>query len=116
MKKSTKAALYSALLFPGVGLLLLKQYKRAAIFILPAALITFYILREAMNIAHILADKITSGILPMDIAIITAEVTRMEQQLKVQLSDAIWLLIICWALSIFSSYFVGKKLETKTEV
>lgn len=111
MKKSTKAALYSALLFPGAGLFWLKQYKRAAIFMLPALVITIYILREAMKISHTLSEKITNGSLPIDIGLISLEVSRLQQQLKLQLNDAILLLMVCWALSILSSYFVGKKLQ-----
>ena len=112
MKKSTKAALFSALIFPGAGLLWLKLYLRAAIFMIPAVGISYYIFREAMKIAHTLSDKITTGLIPLDASRLLTEVHIMTEQLKVNLSDATWLFIICWVLSISSSYFAGKKLES----
>lgn len=112
MKKSTKAALFSTLIFPGAGLLWLKLYLRAAIFMVPALAISYYIFKEAMKIAQTLADKITAGLIPLDVTRLLTEVNMMTAQLKLNLNDAIWLFIICWALSISSSYFAGKKLES----
>jgi hypothetical protein len=113
MKKSTKAALFSTLIFPGAGLLWLKQYTRAAIFMIPALAISYYILHKAMDIAQTLAQKVKAGSIPPDLSRLLVEVHTMTQQLLVDLDDAMWLFILCWTLSILSSYFAGKKLEAE---
>ena len=114
MQKSVQAALYSALIFPGAGLLWLKRYWQAALFGLPSLAITLYVLRETMASAYQLRDKISDGSLPMDIMTIALEAVRVSEQLTARLEGAIWLLIICWALSIAASYQAGRRLEQRT--
>jgi hypothetical protein len=114
MQKSVQAALYSALIFPGAGLYWLKRYWQGALFILPALAISTYVLRETLNSAYLLGDKVSAGAVPLDIMTIAFEVQRMLEQLTASLDSALWLLIICWALSIGASYLAGRKLEQAT--
>jgi hypothetical protein len=109
MKKSSKAALYSALIFPGAGLWWLKQYWQAALFIVPALAITAYVLRETLATAYQLNDKIANGSLALDIGALTREIEHSVQQLTLSLSNAIWLFIICWAVSVAASYLAGNQ-------
>ena len=108
MQKSVQAALYSALIFPGAGLYWLKRYWQAALFILPALAITAYVLRETLLSADQLRDKISTGAVPLDVMTLMLEVERTSQQLMTSLSSAIWLLVICWLLSIAASYLAGR--------
>jgi hypothetical protein len=108
MQKSVQAALYSALIFPGAGLYWLKRYWQAAGFILPALAITVYVLREAMLSAYQLRDKISTDAVPLDVMTIAFEAQRTVEQLTANLDSAIWLLIICWLLSIGASYLAGR--------
>jgi hypothetical protein len=111
MKKATKAALLSALVFPGVGLLWLKCYGRAAIFIAPAIAAVFYILSETKRIANILSAKIVDGSIPPDLSVILSEVTKMTHDPLLHLSEATWLFIASLILSAITSYSVGKKMD-----
>ena len=43
MKKSTKALLLSAFVFPGLGQIALKRYKRGLLFVIPVLVSTIYI-------------------------------------------------------------------------
>lgn len=109
MKKSTKAALYSIVIFPGAGLWWLKRYGLAASFILPALAICVYVLRETMATAYLLSDQIAEGALPLELMALSRAVEQSVQQLTLQLSNAIWLFILCWVLSVVASYVLGKQ-------
>jgi hypothetical protein len=111
MQKSTKAALLSAFVFPGAGLLWLKKYGYAAIFIVPAIAVIFYILSETKKIADTLSAKIADGSIPFDTSIILSEMTKMTHDPALHLSEAMWLFIASLILSAIASYAVGKKME-----
>ena len=68
MKASTKAALISALIFPGLGHLALQPPRaaRGLAFLLPAAAAVFYLLRTVLQLAGRLLDELNSGALPFD--------------------------------------------------
>jgi hypothetical protein len=116
MKKSTKAALYSALVFPGAGLLLLKHYWRAAIFMLPAALLLGYITHCLMFIADAITQQILSNRLTLDILNLAQNIPTLETLVQSIISEqhfhlelARTLLFFCWGFSIASSFFAGKR-------
>ena len=111
MKKSIKAALYSTLIFPGAGLWWLKRYWLAASFILPALAISAYVLRETLATAYLLSDQIVEGSLPLEVMALTRAVEHSVQQLTANLSEAIWLFILCWGLSVAVSYLAGDQLD-----
>jgi hypothetical protein len=112
MQKSTKAALLSAFVFPGAGLLWLKKYGQAAIFIIPAIAVVFYILSETKRIANVLSAKIADGSIPPDISVILSEITKLTHDPALRFSEAIWLFIVCLVVSAVMSYSVGKKMES----
>lgn len=109
MQKSVQAALYSALIFPGAGLYWLKRYWQAALFILPALAISIYVLRETLAIGYLLSEQIADGSLPLEVLPLTRAIAQSVQQLTLSLSAAIWLFILCWALSIALSYVAGNQ-------
>jgi hypothetical protein len=112
MQKSTKAALLSAFVFPGAGLLWLKKYGHAAIFIIPAIAVIFYILSETKKIANALSTRIVDGSIPYDISVILSEITKMTHNPALHLSEAMWLFIACLVVSAVMSYSVGKKMDS----
>lgn len=110
MKKATRAALLSSLVFPGLGLIYLRHYVRGSIFAVPAALVLFLFF-------HFLQQQA---------ALISAELTQHPEQLDImqiaqQLHSAIynssiwqegrWVLLASWILSIPSSYTLGQKID-----
>jgi hypothetical protein len=115
MKMSSKAALYSALIFPGAGLCWLKQYWQAALFILPSLAICAYVVRATLATAQLLRDKIADGSLALDISTLSLAVERSIEQLTSSLNNLIWLLILCWAASIVCSYLAGERLDRPTK-
>ncbi len=120
MKKANKAALYSALIFPGAGLLWLKNYKRAAIFVIPSLWALWYLFATlysaiAPTYLQMLSDAREGLIDISDFGSLYAQLhheiyqniaTRQET-----LNTAITILIAAWFFSIVSSFLVGRKMD-----
>jgi len=122
MKKAQKAALYSGLVFPGLGLLWLKSYGRAALFIIPTFIALWYLCSTLYNsIAPVYTKMLRDaqeGILVVDPSNMNGLYTMLYQQIQQsidahhdQLFMAKAIVIAAWICSIISSYFVGKKLD-----
>ncbi|UGQ48903.1 hypothetical protein [Massilia endophytica] len=103
MKPSTRAALFSALLFPGLGqLLVLKRTLRACLFLLPAAAAFLWLLRSALQTAESIAGQIASGALPLDIQIISERIAAAGgDALAPQIAGAV--LLAAWIGSILDA-------------
>lgn len=120
MGKAAKAALFSALIFPGAGLWWLKHYWRACIFIIPTGLILLHMFRLLWQlmapIQRKLMDQVEMGLInPLDIGglylRLYKEIFVALEAHQAQLEFAKYTLIICWLCSIVSSYSLGKKIE-----
>ncbi len=118
--KATKAALFSALIFPGAGLWWLKHYARACIFIIPTCISLWYIgtkLYEGVApVYKNLQRQVAEGLInATDIVHIysklSVEIHRSLAAQQSQLGTVEVILVACWLCSIVSSYFAGKKLD-----
>ena len=118
--KATKAALFSAFIFPGAGLWWLKQYLRACIFIIPCCASLWYIASKLyQGVAPVytnLQRQAEEGLINVtDISGIYSKLsTEIHNSLAAQQSQlgaAEMILVACWLCSIVSSYFVGKKMD-----
>jgi hypothetical protein len=125
MKKANKAALYSALVFPGLGLLWLKSYKRAFLFIIPTTVMLWYLCSTLYNaIAPVYAKMLhdaEEGLLVIDPSNLNGLYITLYQEVQqsitahqTQLFIAKTILIVVWICSIVASYFVGKKLDVES--
>lgn len=104
MKNSTKAALLSALLFPGLGqALVLKRPKRALCFIVPALLAMLWLLRAAHTAASQVVDQITAGTLPLDPVLIQQQIEATNTGPGGNLAAAV--LLVAWLASILDALF-----------
>lgn len=118
MKKSTKAALLSGLVFPGVGHLYLKRWLVGIVLAGIAAVATYYIGSVVMDTASVIAEKIGSGTVPPDIDTITALVAQQSSgtEQATNLAELVWL--GCWVIGIAGSYWDGRaddKLENAVQ-
>lgn len=109
MKKSLKAGLFSAFVFPGAGHLYLKKYIQAALLILVSVACVGVLLSVAMEKAQQISDKILAGEIPLDLARITAEISSQVGAGGTQNADiATYVLLICWLVGIIDSYRLGR--------
>jgi hypothetical protein len=67
MTKSTKAALLSGLIFPGIGHIVLKQYLRGSILALVTLLAVSAMVKVAFQRAQTIVDRVVSGEIPLEI-------------------------------------------------
>ena len=111
MDKATKAALFSAILFPGWGQIYLKHYKRGLVFILP-------ILGGTVMLAWTI---ISAGAAIIKAVPFKKEAFRISDVLSVTIRAfqsidltffllMIALLLFLWLISIADAYQLGKKL------
>ena len=104
MKKATKAALISALIFPGAGQIFLKKYL-TGFSLLGTALVCLYILiTNVVNTALQMVEKIQSGQVQGDLATITALVSKQTGDDVQQLNIVTLVLAAIWLISIIHAY------------
>jgi hypothetical protein len=109
MNKPIKAALLSALVFPGVGHFYLKKHMAGTILagasIVVLCFVTFKIVARALQITEI----ITRGDVDLDITSITELMSKQPTGTGAQFfSFASAVLIILWLIGIVDSYRVGR--------
>lgn len=109
MSKSIKAALLSALVFPGVGQLYLKRYAMATALLCVSFAALYVLLSQSIAIAIKLTDKIQmSGITP-NAAAISELMSQSPAALGSQQIDiATFVLTFCWVAGIVHGYRAGR--------
>ncbi len=117
MTKSTKAALLSALVFPGVGHFFLKKYISATVLAGAAVGGIYYLLMIMVERAVQITAKIQTGEIPLNVAGITELVSKQSTGAEAQLQNiATAIFIICWLIGIVDSYRVGRAQDKDIEV
>lgn len=108
MKKSSRAALLSGLLFPGIGHISLKQYPRGVILVLGALGALSVIVNSAFHRALAIVDRINSGDVPVDAAAISEMVSNSAGGAGDLMENiAVIVLVACWLFGIIDSYRIG---------
>ena len=114
MKRSTKAALLSGLIFPGVGHLALKQYLRGSILMLSALIALTVIVTKAVKQALAIVDKINSGEISLEAGAITELVSKSTAGAEGSiLNIATFVVVACWLIGIIDSYRLGINQEKR---
>ena len=109
MRKSTKAALLSALVFPGAGHFFLKRYITGTVLTGAAFASLYLLISKTVERALQITEKIQLGEVPPDVAAITELVLKQPTGTEAQLlSIASIVLIISWLIGIVDSYRVGR--------
>ena len=114
MKKSIKAALLSALVFPGSGHFMLKQRTRGFILCVISVAGVGFLMNHAMQQAMSTIDSLQSGLLAGGN---TQDVMQLLNSAGHEDSDSItvklitWLVGGCWLFGIVDAYRLGKKVD-----
>ena len=115
MKKSTKAALLSALVFPGAGHLYLKKYASGTALLAISCACIYYVISYSLHQAMQIVGQIQNGTTPADVSTITNLVTQQSSGPQAQLMSATsTVIVICWVIGIIDSYRLGHA-KDKTE-
>ncbi len=114
MKRSTKAALLSALVLPGSGHIFLKKYIAGCILAGMSLAGLYYLASRAIEQALQIAEKIQAGSLPLDPGSVLELISKQPTQIALQrLSIATSVFIIIWLISIIDSYRIGYMQERR---
>jgi len=111
MRRSTRAALISGLVFPGLGHLYLGKYLAGLALLVVAAASIYPVITATVDVALTLAQEIETGDVPLDAEAIS---TRVEQgsaaaEQAVRVPGVMFLL--CWIIGIVYSARAGRRQE-----
>jgi len=108
MTKSTKVALLSGLIFPGIGHIVLKHYLRGSILMLSALVAFSVIVTRVFQRALTIVDRIDSGDIPLETGAIAEVVSNSTSGADSLIeSTAVIVLGACWLIGIIDSYRLG---------
>jgi hypothetical protein len=114
MKRSSKTALLSGLIFPGVGHMVLKQYFRGSALMLSALVAFSVIVTRVFQQALTIVDRINSGDMPVNPGAI-AETLSSSTGRADSLVESIAVIFLgaCWLFGIIDSYRLGVSQEKR---
>ncbi len=116
MKLSSKAALFSLLVFPGSGQFLQKRYLAGCLVAGTVIACLGLLVTRAVATANSISDKIQSGELPLDIERIRADISAQSAaDGSSMVSIASWLLLACWLLSAADAWRFGRRAERQPD-
>ena len=117
MKLSTRAAIFSAIVFPGAGYFVLGMTRRAVIFtgltLLAVAVLVYEAFHKAQIIAQgIASDFLASGGLQFDLFEIRDQIEAIPSVINSSVLTGIYIgLAFLWIFSSINCYRLGKLLE-----
>ena len=109
MRKSIKAVLLSALVFPGTGHFSLKKPVQGTALLTITLFCLYLIISAVLDISMGLSEKIESGEISNDIFVITEMATEQLSNTDSQtISLAMLGILFCWLFGIFDSFRIGR--------
>jgi hypothetical protein len=116
MKKSTKAVLLSALVFPGMGHLSLKKYVAAIVLVGASFVSIYYTMSKSLENAMQIVEQIQKDNGQTDVAAIMDAASKQPADSDAYLINiATYVFVICWLIGIIDSYRVGRVQDKKDE-
>lgn len=115
MNRPLKAALFSALIFPGAGQFLLKKYISAVYFAVFAGVGLYLLFSNLMEIAQDIIDKAQRGEVTNNLATILELVNLQLATAIESFTPALIILLVAWIVSVMEAYRVAKKEENTRE-
>lgn len=107
MRRSIKAALMSALFFPGSGHILLGRTRRGLLFLLPALLAAVYVGTYALQSANAVLQQIDSGALALDPQRIAEQIANSPGSDAPFMTAAVLVMLLAWIGSIIDAFVIA---------
>ena len=112
MKNSIKGAVLSGLVFPGLGQVVLKHYKRGIALALTVLLSLLVVVVKAFRQAFIILEKIEAEGRTIDMSTIASTAAQASTASDSLVYNCILLLIIfLWIIGIVDAYRLGRKMD-----
>ena len=114
MNNALKGALLSGLIFPGLGQVALKHYKRGAVIMLTVIVSMAVVAVKAVQHALAILEKIEleGGIISMD-TILNAATQASADSGSLTFNLLFLLITVCWIIGTVDAYRIGKKEDIK---
>ncbi|MCH6583699.1 MAG: hypothetical protein IH808_11950 [Proteobacteria bacterium] len=110
MNNSLKAAFLSGLIFPGLGQIVLKRYKRGAVIMLTVLVSLSVVVAKAVQHALAILEKIESEGGAISISTISNAATQASATSGSLTFNLVLLLVtLCWIIGVVDAYRIGKK-------
>lgn len=110
MNNSLKGAFLSGLVFPGLGQVVLKHYKRGAVIILTVLVSLSIVVVKAVQHALAILEKIQSEGGAISMSTISDAATQASTTSgSLTFNLALLLVILCWIIGVVDAYRIGKK-------
>ncbi len=114
MKLSTRALLYSGLVFPGAGYFVVKKIVRGIIAFLMTFVGLVVVMVEAFHKAQIIAEKIVMGAIPIDISVIREQILVTPGVFSTTVVSVVSAMIgLVWLVGIVDSWRLAKQEEAR---
>ena len=114
MNRSTKAALISALVFPGAGHIFLRKMLPAVLLTTVTFAAVYVLMSSVIQQANTIAEQILSGELQADIGSISNLVATPKDESST-ISLATLALGIAWVVGVFDAWRVGRSQQIASE-
>ena len=112
MKQSYKAALLSALVYPGSGHFLLKRHWTGAILAAATTACLVALILRALQIARAISERLLNGELAPDLDRIMAEVSVQSAAAdSYAVTISVWLLAACWVGGSIDAFRLGRQAD-----
>ena len=114
MTNAIKGALISGLVFPGLGQIVLRHYKRGAVIIGTVLLLLVAVIVKAVQHALAILEKIegAGGVIDINTIVDTAgQATTNSSSTTVGILTV--LLVVCWIAGVIDAYGIGRNKDIK---
>jgi hypothetical protein len=114
MKNSIKGALLSGLVFPGLGHVVLRHYKRGVALMLTVSLSLLILVMKATRQAFIILKKIEAEGLVIDMSTISSAAAQASTaSASLVYNFILFLIIFLWIIGIVDAYRLGRKMDVE---
>jgi predicted acyltransferase len=110
MNNSLKGVLLSGLIFPGLGQVVLKHYKRGAVIMFTVLISLSIVIVKAVQHALAILEKIESAGEAIKMSTISNAATQASTTSgSLTFNIVLLLVILCWIIGVVDAYRIGKK-------
>ena len=116
MSNSLKAALLSGLVFPGLGQVVLKRYRRGVVLMLAVLACLSVVVAIALQRAFAILKQIESAGGAIDIdAILNAAAQSSTTSDSLVVNYVSLLIVVCWIFGVIDAYRIGEKRDLEEQ-
>ncbi len=109
MNNSLKGAFWSGLIFPGLGQIILKHYKRGAVIMITVLVCMSVFIVKAVQHALDILEKIESQGGAISMSTVSNAVTQASATSgNLTFNIVLLLVIFCWIIGVVDAYRIGK--------